>query len=562
MAAAALALGLGVTGPMVLAAAPAGATARPGAAAPRADAAPTITSTAAATLTAGTSGSFTVTTSGTPAPTITESGAVPAGVTFHDNGNGTATISGTPTTTTGGTSTLTITATNGVGSAAVQQLVLTVDAAPRVTSPAAASLKPGVDNDIDLTATGTPTPSLAESGTLPPGLAFQVHANGTATISGTPPANASGSYGVTITASNGIGAAAVQHLVLTFSGAPQFSSASTLAVSTGNQVDFTVTTTGAPAPRLTLVGGLPPGLSFHDNGNGTGTVSGVPSSGDRGSYDATFVASNGVGSPARQTLVITAQLGIVPGGVGYWYATSAGEILFKGEARPIAPKTPQNPRHIGTMTTTPSDQGYYLVASFGGLFNYGDARFYGSIAHLHLRTPTVAFAVTADDGGYYEVTRAGNVFAYGNARFYGSMAGHRIPPVVAFGIMPHDSGYWLVTTQGNVYRFGQAAFYGSVAARHVRTAPVTAFSPTPDGHGYWLVTRTGEVLAFGDAGYYGQVGGHPVPPVVAFAPTADGHGYWLVTSSGNVYQRGDARFYGSSAHTRLAGTVVGFGVDF
>ena len=43
-------------------------------------------------------GSYTVTTTGYPAPTITETGALPAGLTFTDNGNGTATISGTPAT--------------------------------------------------------------------------------------------------------------------------------------------------------------------------------------------------------------------------------------------------------------------------------------------------------------------------------------------------------------------------------------------------------------------------------------------------------------------------------
>ena len=38
-----------------------------------------------------------MTTTGYPAPTITESGTLPAGLTFKANSNGTATISGTPT---------------------------------------------------------------------------------------------------------------------------------------------------------------------------------------------------------------------------------------------------------------------------------------------------------------------------------------------------------------------------------------------------------------------------------------------------------------------------------
>lgn len=742
IAAATLVLGIGVVLPATVAVAPAVAASAPADALPHADQAPAITSAAAVTFTAGATDSFTVTTSGTPTPAITESGSLPGGVSFHDNGNGTATISGTATTTTGGSYPLTITANNGVGSPAVQKLVLTVDAAPRITSSPTASIQAGVGTDVKVTATGTPTPNLAETGTLPPGLSFHDNGNGTASITGTPPADVQGNYGVTITASNGVGSAASQHLVLSFSGAPRFTSATTLKVALGSHVDFTVQAVGAPTPTITFHGGLPAGLYFRENANGTGTVFGSPSPSDHGSYDATFVASNGVGnaaiqhlmvtiaavpkitsppsatlragqynmfeihtsgspapalreygqlpaglffhdngngtatirgrampsdhgtyqvtvvasngvgaqatqhltltfsqapavtsagslsakggtamsfkvtasgtptpklsengslppglsfhpngngtatisgtpargvqgtyrvtiiaangvgSPARQSLAITVKLAEVPGALGYWYTTSSGELLFKGQARPIAPKKPQHPRHIVTMAATPGNQGYYLVASFGGVFNYGNARFYGSIAPLHLRTPTVAFAVTAGDHGYYEVTRAGNVFAYGNAHFYGSMAGHHTPPIVGFGIMPNDSGYWLVSERGNVYRFGHTAFYGSIAERHLHTAPVSAFAVTPDGHGYWLVTRSGQVLAFGDAGYYGQVAGHRVPPVVAFAPTANGHGYWLVTARGNVYQKGNARFYGSSAHARLAGAVTGFIPDF
>ena len=39
---------------------------------------------------------FTVTTAGTPTPAITVTGTLPAGVTFVDNGDGTATLAGTP----------------------------------------------------------------------------------------------------------------------------------------------------------------------------------------------------------------------------------------------------------------------------------------------------------------------------------------------------------------------------------------------------------------------------------------------------------------------------------
>ena len=48
--------------------------------------APAITSAAATTFTTGASGTFTVTTTGFPTPALSESGALPGGVTFNDNG--------------------------------------------------------------------------------------------------------------------------------------------------------------------------------------------------------------------------------------------------------------------------------------------------------------------------------------------------------------------------------------------------------------------------------------------------------------------------------------------
>jgi hypothetical protein len=89
--------------------------------------APAITSTNGTTVTVGTAGSFTVTTTGTPTVSLTETGALPSGVTFVNNGNGTATLSGTPAAGSGGTYTLTFTASNGVGTPANQSFTLTVN---------------------------------------------------------------------------------------------------------------------------------------------------------------------------------------------------------------------------------------------------------------------------------------------------------------------------------------------------------------------------------------------------------------------------------------------------
>jgi hypothetical protein len=95
-----------------------------------------ITSNNSATFTVGSNSSFTITTTGFPTPTFSENGALPGGVGFTDNGNGTATLSGSPLTS--GTFTFTITAQNGVGTLDSQTFTLTAN--PSTTPPTDVSL--------------------------------------------------------------------------------------------------------------------------------------------------------------------------------------------------------------------------------------------------------------------------------------------------------------------------------------------------------------------------------------------------------------------------------------
>ena len=83
--------------------------------------APAITSPAVTAFAIGQANTFTVTTTGIPTSALSESGA-PAGITFVDNGDGTATLAGTPAAGTGGTYALTITAANTMPPDAIQSL--------------------------------------------------------------------------------------------------------------------------------------------------------------------------------------------------------------------------------------------------------------------------------------------------------------------------------------------------------------------------------------------------------------------------------------------------------
>lgn len=272
------------------------------------DQAPAIASPNGTTFNVGASASFTVLTTGFPTPSVTETGALPSGVTFKDNGNGTATLSGTPASGSGGTYSISFTAANGVGTAAVQTFTLTVDAALAITSASSTTFTVGTAGTFSVTTTGTPTPTLTETSPLPAGVTFADNHNGTATLAGTPAAGTGGKYAITINTSNSSGSTS-QSFTLNVDQAPAITSANSATFAVGTAGSFTVTTTGFPVASLTDAGALPSGVTFTSNGNGTATLSGTPAAGSAGTYTLTFTATNGVGTPATQTFTLSVGAG-------------------------------------------------------------------------------------------------------------------------------------------------------------------------------------------------------------------------------------------------------------
>ena len=294
--------------------------------------APGITSANHTTFTVGSAGSFTVTSCGYPKPSLSESGALPSGVSFVDNGNGTATLSGTPAVGSGGTYLFTITASNG-GSNATQHFTLTVDQAPAIGSANDTTFTVGGLGSFTVDGSGFPTPSLLESGALPSGVTFTDNGDGTASLSGTPAVGTSGTYPLTITASNGVGSAATQLFTLTVNNSAAITSPGLTTFVAGTAGSFTIVAAGAPTPSLSESGALPPGVVFQDNGNGTGALSGTPAAGSGGVYDFTITASNGAGPNASQSFALTVDgsPGVQPSAPA---VQSTGGVAFAGSVNP------------------------------------------------------------------------------------------------------------------------------------------------------------------------------------------------------------------------------------
>jgi len=180
--------------------------------------------------------------------------------------------------------------------------------APGITSVNATTFTLGGPGSFTVTATGGPTPSLVEAGTLPFGVMFQDNGNGTASLSGTPASGSGGTYTLTFIARNGVGTSASQSFTLTVSQLNQaavITSANIVSFAVGGSGSFTMIATGAPTPFLSVTGALPAGVTFRDNGNGTASLIGTPAPDTGGTYALTLIAGNGVGAPATQTFTLT-----------------------------------------------------------------------------------------------------------------------------------------------------------------------------------------------------------------------------------------------------------------
>ncbi len=215
------------------------------------------------------------------------------------------------------------------------------------------------------------------------------------------------------------------------------------------------------------------------------------------------------------------------------------------------------------MDRTPDGHGYWLVASDGGIFTFGDAPFYGSTGAMHLNRPIVGMAATPDGRGYWLVASDGGIFTFGDAQFYGSTGAIVLnQPIVGMAATPDGRGYWLVASDGGIFTFGDAQFYGSTGAI-VLNRPIVGMAATPDGRGYWLVASDGGIFTFGDAQFYGSTGAIVLnQPVVAMGSTPDGRGYWLVASDGGIFTFGDAQFYGSTGASPLGSPTAAIATAF
>jgi len=206
--------------------------------------------------------------------------------------------------------------------------------------------------------------------------------------------------------------------------APTFTADSPPTTATvGTAYSYTFTASGTPSPTFAVNSGtLPGGLALNST---TGILSGTPTT--AGPFTFTVSASNGT----------------TPN------AVSPSITITVSAALPGPSRT----------------KGYWLVASDGGIFSFGNAAFFGSTGSITLNKPIVGMAATPDGKGYWLVASDGGIFSFGDAAFFGSTGSITLnKPIVGMAATPGGKGYWLVASDGGIFSFGDAAFYGSTGA--------------------------------------------------------------------------------------------------
>ena len=306
----------------------------------------------------------------------------------------------------------------------------------------------------------------------------------------------------------------------------------------GSPYSATLQGSGGVAPYSWSIaqGSLPTGLSL----DSTGTITGTPTAVGTDSF-VVSAADSSAGVPRTDSVVLS--IAVKPAAAAF-YGSEGGSHL--------------NAPIVG-MAASPSGHGYWMVASDGGIFSFGDAAFYGSEGGSHLNAPIVGMAASQSGHGYWMVASDGGIFSFGDAAFYGSEGGsHLNAPIVGMAASQSGHGYWMVASDGGIFSFGDAAFYGSEGGSHLN-APIVGMAASQSGHGYWMVASDGGIFSFGDAAFYGSEGGsHLNAPIVGMAADAgQSGGYRLVASDGGIFVFGGASFLGSEGGTHLNKPIVG-----
>ena len=265
----------------------------------------------------------------------------------------------------------------------------TTTRAPSITSSDSATFTVGNEGTFTVTTTGLSAPVLSDAGftgctpsALPATVTLADHHDGTAALTGTPPASSAGTYVVCITATDGT-STATQKLVLTVVSAPPagtvpnaaaITSASSAEFPVGVADAFQVTASGSPAPAFSdaafsgcTPSVLPSGITLAGNG----LFSGTPGPFAVGTYTVCVVATGGTGANGTQKFSLTIDTEKL--------VISSAAVAGATSSTPnLGPITVQRQTGSGAPITTGGDLKVDLASSISAGATFGQNQFSAS----------------------------------------------------------------------------------------------------------------------------------------------------------------------------------------
>ena len=215
-----------------------------------------------------------------------------------------------------------------------------------------------------------------------------------------------------------------------------------------------------------------------------------------------------------------------PGGNGYWLVVERRRRL-QLRRRPRSSARPGGLRlkaRSSAWRATRSGNGYWLTATDGGVFTFGDAAFRGSLGSLQLNSPILSITATPSGNGYWLV---------GGRRRRVRVRRRRVPRLGRRRRAPPDRRPWrrrrratATTSSRPTAACSPSATPRSAARPSTRSARRPRPSPSsPDGAGYWMRPPERHRAPVRRARARRASTGS-ANPAVGIAARADG-GYWL-----------------------------------
>ncbi|WP_093286165.1 putative Ig domain-containing protein [Pseudoxanthomonas sp. CF125] len=512
-------------------------------------------------MTAGTPFSQQLTAAGGTAPYAwtLASGALPAGLTFNASGL----LAGTPTAR--GNHTFTVQATDNTSLTATKSYTLTVaNPTLSLSPPNPTAAVNGVAYSFTFTAVGGVAPyTLAHevvSGSLPPGLSLSG-----ATLSGTPSAVGSYTFGIRVTdSSTGPGSYfEVESVTLVVNPPPTITVNPTTvpAATVGAAYSQTITGGGGTAPYTLAItaGALPAGLSL----SGTGALSGTPTAGgifnftvtatDANSFSGSRAYSLTVSAPTIAVAPTTLPAGAVATAYNQTISASGGTAPYTRAITAGALPAGMSLSGAGILSGTPTAGGTFNFTVTATDSSTGTGPYTGSRAYsLTINAATVVLPATTLANGTLATAYSAtlNPASGGTAPYAYALTAGALPPGLSLSSAGALSG---TPTANGTFNFSVTATdsstgTGPYTATQAYALTIVEIAP--------LANAVSATVGYGSAANaitLNITGGTPTSVAVGTAPT---HGTAIASGLSITYQP-NAGYAGPDSFTYTATNAAG-----